>query len=112
MNITAQGLEEYLSDSNPSKQISLKEAIELKALPLSREFTYGVSDIRYADGDIYSFYGNCAVDIENVFSDLFLEHRIVGFVPYKVTQIETTFGIKFKVDTMVVIASEREWRTI
>lgn len=112
MNITAQGLEEYLSENNPSMQISHEEAIARKAVPLSREFTFGHSDVRYAGGDVYSFYGNCSVEIENVFSDVFFEHQITAFVPYKVTEIHTQFGIKFKIDTLVVIATDSEWNSV
>jgi len=95
-------LEAYLKDNNPSMQLSLEEALERGAIPVFREFTFETMDLKQ-HSDKYSFFGECSLRIEQVFSALFLEYEVRGFTPYKVTQMPITFGLSFKVETMLVI---------
>lgn len=95
-------LEAYLKDNNPSMQISKEEAKERRAIPVFREFTFETHDLKL-HWDKYSFFGECSLRIEQVFSALFLEYQVSGFTPYKVTQMPITFGLSFKVETMVVL---------
>ena len=94
-------LEAYLKDNNPSMQISMEEAIKQKAVPVVREFTFETFDLKQYH-DQYSFFGECSLRIEHAYSLLFLEYKVKGFTPYKVTQLPISYGIAFKIETFIV----------
>lgn len=100
-------LQEYIRDNNRSLQITEKEALKRNAIPVSREFTFEHRIVNMYSQK-YSFFGQCSLTIEEAFSHMIVEYNIVGFTPYKVTQLPTTFGIKFKIDTLVVQAEKKK----
>lgn len=103
-------LEDYLSDVNLSMLISEEEAIERGAIPVTRQFTFENNLYGwYYKGDKYSYFGNCLLTIEEAFSSMFFENKIIAYTGYKVTQLDTTFGITFKIDTLLVQAKDSEW---
>jgi hypothetical protein len=101
-------LKEYLNGNNHSMQISRKEAEERGGIPIFRDFTFEMNELRFFD-DKYSLFGDCSLKVEQAFSGLFFENQIVAFTPYTVSKLPIAFGLSFRIETLVVQAKQREW---
>jgi hypothetical protein len=100
-------LEKYMDESEYGK-ISLEEAQNRGAISVFRDFTVETQDLELMD-DKYNFFGHCSIEIQNVFSSMYVGNKIMYHTPYKITPISATFGISFRVETFVVQATDEEW---
>lgn len=110
MKVTSTALEEYMMDSNSAKRISENEAKVRGGKLIEREFSMETSDEEFAQGDVYSYMGAFSLKVEEVFTSIFMNHRIAWFTGYKVSETTASFGRTFKVSTIGVQMSETEWR--
>lgn len=110
MYVSAQALEEYMIDSNSAKRISENEAKERGGKLIEREISMETSDEEFAGGDPYSYMGSFALKVEEIFTDIFMNHRVGWFTGYKVTEAQSSFGRVFKISTLVVQMSEHQWK--
>lgn len=110
MVVTSKALEEYMIDSNSARRISEHEAKQRGGTLIEREISMETSDEEFADGDPYSYMGSFALKVEEIFTSIFLHHRVGWFTGYKVTETANAFGRTFKVSTIAVQMSEHQWR--
>ncbi|MFE8701071.1 hypothetical protein ACFYKX_10740 [Cytobacillus sp. FJAT-54145] len=94
-------LEEYMSGSHTAKRVSEEEARKSGGIPITREFTIETRDLRECD-DKYSLLGHCSIQIEHVFCNTVLEHRIQAFTGYTITTLPDVLGFTFRVSTILV----------
>lgn len=106
MDVTAEMIEEYLSDSNDAKLISEEEALACGGKVVERYI--------HADENVYDpivYMTDIALEVSQIFMGIFSDdkYRIRSFTGYKVEEIPSSMGRTYKISTIVVSMSEFEW---
>lgn len=100
----------YLDNNKHPFKLTKEQLNGRTLIPVTRQFTFESGDVEDIEkSGKEAFFGGCYLTVEDAFSEMFLKNKIHGFTGYRVTELPTAFGVTFRIDTEVVIATDEEW---